>query len=276
MNKHEFQASQSFTDPNNIEYWDSLYDQNDYYGSIFRKRMETALSWIEDIGLTEKSKILDAGCGAGRLVYELVQKGINSIGLDYSHGMLVKAKALTHPIKKNLSGFSQGSIENLPLKNSSIDVIISLGVLAYIKSKDRAFQEFARVLKPEGTLVVSFINRARIVRPLKLQPILKSFYHKVTRNGINLTNESDKIGDRTNHTAYFLSEIRNSLEAEGFKVIEYRTIPLELFALSGKELFSREMSMKITLFFERFSNIPIIGSFGGMYIIKAKKNQDIL
>jgi len=62
-----------------------------------------------------------------------------------------------------------------------------------------------------------------------------------------------------------------SLQNQGFSIIEYKTIPHGIFTFGGLEIPPRKLNMKITLFLEGLSNLPLIDSFGGLYLFRARK-----
>lgn len=266
-------SQKSFTDQSEIEYWDCIYDQQDFGGDCYRQRMGTVLSWLEGLQLSENSRILDVGCGAGRFAYEVAKRGYNVFGMDYSHGMIVKASKICNREHELDAAFLQGDIETLPFQDSSFDVIVCLGVVTYLKSEDKALQELARALKPGGVLAISIVNKARLVHRLDL-PLFSLTISKKILKGI--TTSSKKGADNNNatrFTTFFIPKFQKSLELAGFEVLEYRTVPWKLLTFFGREVFPQKMAKKITLFFEQFLNIPIIGSFGGMCIFKAEKNS---
>lgn len=262
---------QFFMDQSEVEYWDSIYNQQDFSSYCYQQRMDVAISWLDDLNLCEDSKILDAGCGSGRLSNETAKRCYKVFGMDYSHGMLTKANNICNGDDKPNVTFLQGDIEFLPLKDSSFDVIVCLGVIAYLKAEDKALRELARALKPGGVLILSIFNEARLVKrldlPLLLLTILKKILNIITvfsQNGVSTENAHQV-------TTYYIPKIQKSLVLTGFTVLEYKTIPMELLTFFGKEIFPRKMATNITLFFEQFSNIPFVGSFGGMCVFKAKK-----
>ena len=61
------------------------------------------------------------------------------------------------------------------------------------------------------------------------------------------------------------------MQRYGFLVSEYKTVPFGLLTFLGKEIMPRNLNLSITMFFEKFINIPVIGSFGGMVLFKAKR-----
>ncbi|MDR0373327.1 MAG: arsenite methyltransferase [Nitrososphaerota archaeon] len=108
--------------------------------------------------LKEGERVLDLGSGAGFDVF-LAAKKVGSqgsvIGVDMTPEMLDKARA--NAKKGNYANveFRLGEIENLPVADNSVDVIISNCVINLAPNKKRVFEEAFRVLAPNGRLMVS-------------------------------------------------------------------------------------------------------------------------
>ncbi|MBL4710961.1 MAG: methyltransferase domain-containing protein [Gammaproteobacteria bacterium] len=104
--------------------------------------------------------VLDLGCGAGLdllLAAEKVGPEGKVIGVDMNEDMLKKAKKnIDATTYKNIE-LRKGMIENLPVESSSIDWVISNCVINLSTEKEKAFNEIARVLKPNGQMLVSDI-----------------------------------------------------------------------------------------------------------------------
>jgi arsenite methyltransferase len=111
---------------------------------------------VADLGQGEV--VLDLGSGAGADVLisaRRVGPGGRAIGLDMTDEMLELARSNASKAGVENVEFLRGEIEDIPLPDSSIDVVISNCVINLSGNKLQALREAARVLEPGGRFAVS-------------------------------------------------------------------------------------------------------------------------
>jgi len=161
--------------------------------------------------------VLDLGAGAGFDVFIAGRKvGATgrAIGVDMTAEMISKAR-------KNIANYSQstgldnvefrlGEIENLPVADNSVDVIISNCVINLSPDKPAVWREIARVLKPGGRVAVSDIA---LLKPLPPQ-VVKSVEALVgCLAGAVLVNETERMAREARLTDIVLNAKPRYVEA---------------------------------------------------------------
>lgn len=108
--------------------------------------------------LEEGQTVLDLGSGAGADVLisaKRVGPTGRAIGLDMTDEMLAVARQNAADAGVDNAEFVKGYIEEMPLPDSSVDVVISNCVINLAGDKDRVLSEAGRVLRPGGLFAVS-------------------------------------------------------------------------------------------------------------------------
>jgi len=98
--------------------------------------------------------VLDVACGAGFGLDMLRQAGAAAIGVDYDAGALLEVRR-RQPAARLLRG--DGAC--LPLKDASIDLVVSFETIEHVPDASALVHDIRRVLKPGGRLVLSTPNR---------------------------------------------------------------------------------------------------------------------
>ncbi len=114
------------------------------------------------INLKPGVRVLDAGCGNGRHLFEAFKwPGVNVVGLDMKSEDVTKARNMMRLMEKEGQGgegswgIFTGDITRLPFSDHSFDVVICSEVLEHIPDETEAIREITRVLKPGEILAVS-------------------------------------------------------------------------------------------------------------------------
>lgn len=105
-------------------------------------------------------RLLDLGCGTGRMLEPLARAGFTPVGLDHSPAMLARARHRLPQARLVMADAGQG----LPFRDSSFETIISLhATLSHLAEADQRYRlaaEALRVLRPGGVMVVELPHPA--------------------------------------------------------------------------------------------------------------------
>jgi SAM-dependent methyltransferase len=126
------------------------------FGHSIRTPAERA-AWdrILDLVLAGRGTLdaLDAGCGTGFLSFELQARGHRVTGVDFALAMLAEARRKAAERGVSIQ-FEEADAEQLPFPPASFDFVISRHVLWTLPHPEAAIDEWIRVLRPRGRLVV--------------------------------------------------------------------------------------------------------------------------
>ncbi len=147
-----------FFDTTASEYAHQHYEADAH--SFMRNRHARILEFLEGLSTAVTPlEVLDAGCGPGFLVQEFARRGWGVTAMDAAPGMLREARSR---IDRSDSGervsYSCGSIDLLPFRDDSFDLVCSTGVIEYLPADEPVLAEFARVMRPGGRLILSVTN----------------------------------------------------------------------------------------------------------------------
>jgi len=184
--------------------WAPVYDL--VFGGVFSKGRDAAIQATNKIG----GRVLEVGVGTG-ISLPLYSPNVRIFGTDISEAMLNKAKQKVAEARlKNIEGLAVMDAEKLEFPDDSFDVVMAQYVVTAVPNPEAALDEFARVVRPGGELIiltrVSADDGMRRVIERSLQPV-------VTRLGFRTADFS-----WSRYTKWLAG-------AKGMELVERRLIP---------------------------------------------------
>lgn len=194
--------------------------------------------------MSRSGKNLEAGCGSGRYVKYLSDRGFDIAGIEIFQETVNTVKS----VFPNLD-IRQGNVLNLPFEDNEISGIISLGVLEhFIEGPSSPLKEMYRVLKQGGyaVITVTSYNYLRRIKYLSgigmmneigcLNPKRINFVRKIFRKEpikkwhrrANLPYGNKALASKSTFFQYFFTkqEFENEVRKSGFKIVE--SVPVQL------------------------------------------------
>lgn len=153
---------------------------------LFSSNKQGWFPWIyEQCQITEGMKILELGCGNGRLWIENKAKlpaDCEIILSDISEGMIRDVRR-EQSLQDDRFSFAAFDCHAIPHEDASFDLVIANHVLFYCKDVDRVCSEVGRVLKPGGRFVCGTYGVAHMQEVSRL---VTQFDDRITLSGENL------------------------------------------------------------------------------------------
>ena len=128
--------------------WAPVYDL--VFGQVFARGRDAAIAAAERIG----GRILEVGVGTG-LTMPAYARSNRITGIDISEPMLRKAQERVTALKlDNVDALSVMDATKLAFPDASFDVVVAQYVITAVPDPDGTLDEFARVLRPGGEIVL--------------------------------------------------------------------------------------------------------------------------
>jgi 2-polyprenyl-3-methyl-5-hydroxy-6-metoxy-1,4-benzoquinol methylase len=118
-----------------------------YYKSLMKKEK---VSLIKKHLQLNNQKVLDLGCAQGVVSFFIKQNGGEFSHADLDQKNIEQAEKI---LKTNVSLLKEG--HELPYKTGEFDTVIALDILEHVSDDSKLLDEIARVLKPEGQIVLA-------------------------------------------------------------------------------------------------------------------------
>jgi phosphatidylethanolamine/phosphatidyl-N-methylethanolamine N-methyltransferase len=129
--------------------WAPVYDF--VFGPVFRKGRRAAVEVADNIG----GRILEVGIGTGLSLPDY-KRNNRVVGIDISEPMLEKARErVERQGLRHVEAIEVGDAEQLDFPDASFDVIVAQYVVTAIPDPERALNEFVRVVRPGGEIILT-------------------------------------------------------------------------------------------------------------------------
>ncbi len=160
--------------------------------------------------ISKNNKVLDVGCGYGEYLNLYEERGAVVAGMD------VDKEAI-----KGIKNARYASITSIPFEDNSFDTLNCIDVLEHVDDEDKAFSELSRVLKKDGTLIMTVPNR---YYPISYDPINRLLMVFGKHLKIGMWHWGHK-------RLYSKKHLLSMLNKNGFQIIRYQQRSHFLIAL---------------------------------------------
>jgi phosphatidylethanolamine/phosphatidyl-N-methylethanolamine N-methyltransferase len=183
--------------------WAPVYDL--VFGAVFDRGRQAAIAAAERIG----GRILEVGVGTGISLPDY-SRANRICGVDISEAMLMKAQERVAELKMtHVEGLWVMDAEHLTFPDASFDVVVAQYVITTVPNPEATLDEFARVLKPGGEIVLA----SRVGAEAGLRRALEKWFAPAAR----------KLGWRTEFS--FERYSRWAQRTPGMQLVERRAMP---------------------------------------------------
>lgn len=129
--------------------WAPVYDL--VFGPVFRQGRRAAAREADRVG----GRVLEVGVGTGLSLSDY-SKGTRIVGIDISDAMLDKArKRVAARGLANVEALEVMDAESLAVPDGAFDVVVAQYVVTAIPNPERALNEFVRVVRPGGEIIIT-------------------------------------------------------------------------------------------------------------------------
>ena len=252
-------------------YWDEVYRESDLQGAIYQQRQAAVLGYV-DAALADRAqqigRALEIGCGAGHLTARLAERNLQVNAVDASPAMVeLAASQVREAGQQGRVDVSLADVHALPFEADKFDLVVAVGVIPWLHSPERAIAEMARVLRPEGQLILTADSATRLsslTDPrgiLALTP-LRRVYHA----------SRDRPGEAVSYL-YSPRRIDGHLREAGLRRVDRRTVGFGPLSFLGKPIFSEQRALRIDRRLQSLADrgVPGLKSTGWHYVVRAAK-----
>jgi len=254
-------------------YWRDIYSANTLSAYIYRERRAAVLSMVDKLRLPALSRVLEAGCGAGPITVPLAGRGFKVNAVDTVEAMLELAR---HAIDEaGLSANVETSVDDiceLSFPSQHFDLVIAVGVFAWLENPEKGMLEMLRVTRPGGHIILTATNNwglNQFFDPLcfpGLRPMRWQIAEMLEK--LNIWRRS-----KPRQYRYSIKHIDALINAAGFGKLEGKTLGFGPFTMLKRNLLPNPVGLKVHRTLQSLADcqFPVIRSSGTVYVLLAQK-----
>ena len=217
------------------------------------------------------ARVLEVGCGPGLTTVALAKGGHSVCAIDTVPAMIDMTRKLardSHVERRILTMLCD--IRDLSFPDNLFDLVVVVGVTEWMDSLEQPMREIARVVKPDGFLIITGDNTWSLhfaADPLRnplLGPLRRWVYAVLRRFG---------RGPRARSRLRSVTQLDASIRAAGLQMIRRTTLGFGPFTFAGKKLLSDSAGWRVHKRLQALADRgwPVLRSTGHIYMALAKK-----
>ena len=180
------------------------------YDKVSKYQYINGLALVKELNISSRHKVLDVGCGTGRLTLKLADKVDHIIGIDPSPQRIEVARRKLTQVNPGNVTFELGSSDDISRYGEDVfDVVYLNAVFHWINNKEEALNNIYRALKPGGKLGICTGDKDH---PFTVKIIANEVFRKA-----GMIDEGADFSAPVNTV-----ELDSLLRKSGFRVIEMK------------------------------------------------------
>jgi ubiquinone/menaquinone biosynthesis C-methylase UbiE len=258
-------------------YWDSVYKADErelsIYAMHFLQRHKIIRQMISRLSKRANMTALDAGCGPGAYLPILLRENYEVDALDAAEEMLKRARENIPGGSEQSVHFHRGDVQSLQFGDAMFDLVLSVGVIMYVKDDAKAILELHRVLKPGGTLIIAVDNKKNLADLIDIPIRTRNLFRRI-RAAIPPLRIPASGAPSTQSRTYSPRELKALLLQAGFEVQAEASTGIAPLLFNGRRIFSNSMDVRIEKILRMLPKLPGFRRAGYIYICLCRRRAD--
>ena len=260
------------------------YPPNDSLGWLRLRAERSRFARLLDASIPGDARIAEIGCGTGQMSLYLARADRVIVALDLARASLRLGAEAAARYGTDKVLFVEADIGRLPLREQSLDLVYSSGVLHHTPDPRAAFAHVAKAVRPGGMIVIGLYNRwARL--PLRLRRLVARLtryrwvpFDPVLRDRAAEPERREAwLRDQYRHPEehrHSVAEVRRWFDENGIDYVS--TYPSTMIGAEPDDLFEpAEDEWPLETFLAQLGWMRSLGPEGGLWITVGRKRESM-